>query len=180
MMWWIILAVILAVIIAIYLASTAGRLDRLHKRVDTGLLALDVQLRRRAQVAEELATSGLLDPGTCIVLGQGAENALADERDPVDRALVESDLSGVLDAVFGTREEVDALIELDGGQRFADQLSGAVHRVELSRRFYNDSVRACRAVRRQRLARWLGLAGHTALPRMCEMDDRIPAGFEAR
>lgn len=180
MMWWIILAVVAVTIIAIYLASTAGRLDRLHKRVDTGLLALDVQLRRRAQIARELATSGLLDPGTCIVMGPAAEDSLADERDPVDRAPVESDLSSVLDAAFGTREEVDALTELDGGQRSVDQLSGAVHRVELSRRFYNDSVRACRAVRRQKLARWLGLAGHTALPRMCEMDDRIPAGFEGR
>lgn len=180
MIWWIIIAVFVVALIVVYLASTAGRLDRLHKRVDTGLAALNVQLRRRAQVAEELAASGLLDPGTCIVLAQAAETALDDGRDPVDRATVESDLSSVLNASFGTREEVDALAELEGGQRFVDQLSGSVHRVELSRRFYNDAVRACRAVRRQKLARWLGLAGHTELPRMCEMDDHIPEGLQGR
>lgn len=180
MTWWIILAILILMVVVVYLASTAGRLDRLHKRVDTGLEALDVQLRRRSKVTLGIAESGLLDPGTCIVLSDAAEDALADERNPVERAPVESDLSGVLEATAGTREEVDAFAELEGGQHYVDQLSGAVHRVELSRRFYNDAVRACRAVRRQHLVRWLGLAGHTALPQMCEMDDRVPEGLQGR
>lgn len=177
---WMFIAGFAILIFVLYLASTAGRLDRLHRRVDSAQEALDVQLRRRSIVSQQLASSGLFDPGTCIVMGHAAEAAAEDDRNPIDRAPVESDLSAVLEAACGTREEVDALAELEGGQRFVDQLSGAVHRVGLSRRFYNDAVRACRAVRRQRLVRLFGLAGHTELPRMCEMDDRVPEGLQGR
>lgn len=181
MNWWIAGAIaLLLVVVIVYFASTAGRLDRLHRRVDTGSEALDVQLRRRASITLELAESGLLDPGTSIVMAEAAASASADDRDPVSRAPVESDLSGVLEAVFASREEVDALADLAGGPEFVAELSGSVHRVELSRRFYNDAVRACRAVRRQLLVRWLGLAGHTALPQMVEMADRVPDGLQGR
>ncbi len=54
--------------IGLYLSWTAGRLDRLYARIDAARAALDAQLLRRASVAQELATSGVLDPAASIVL----------------------------------------------------------------------------------------------------------------
>src|SRR5581483_10721875 len=53
---------------AVYVSWRAGRIDRLHARVDMARAALDATLLRRASVALELATSGLLDPATSLLL----------------------------------------------------------------------------------------------------------------
>ncbi|NED81786.1 hypothetical protein G3I76_17035, partial [Streptomyces sp. SID11233] len=59
-------------LIAVYLSWTAGRLDRLHARIDATRAGLDAQLLRRVSVAQELATSGLLDPAASLVLYEAA------------------------------------------------------------------------------------------------------------
>ena len=61
-----------------------------------------------------------------------------------------------------------------------DDLRSTCVRVQLSRRFHNDAVRACRQVRKQRLVRWLRLAGRTPWPVTVEMDDTPPPGLTAR
>ncbi len=68
---------ILVVLVAIglYLSWTAGRLDRLHARIDAARAALDAQLLRRASITQELATSGVLDPAASIVLYEAAHAA---------------------------------------------------------------------------------------------------------
>ena len=58
MAWpWILLIALLVVLFGLYLSMTAGRLDRLHQRIDTSALGLDALLLRRSAVALELATS---------------------------------------------------------------------------------------------------------------------------
>ncbi len=57
-----------------------------------------------------------------------------------------------------------------------DELDAACRRVQLSRRFHNDAVRACRQLRRQRMVRLFRLAGHTPWPETFEMDDSTPDG----
>jgi hypothetical protein len=64
----IILVVAAALFIGVYVSWRAGRIDRLHARVETARAALDVTLLRRSSVALELATSGLLDPATSLLL----------------------------------------------------------------------------------------------------------------
>lgn len=180
-MMWIIVGVVAALVVfGIYLASTAGRLDRLHHRVDTAYVSLNVQLLRRSSVALEVAMSGELDPAASLVLADAAIRAQENEGDPVDRAQPESDLTKAINATIGTRQEVDVLFENSEGRKLGDQLSSALHRTAIARRFYNDAVRACRAVRRQHLVRWFRLAGHTPLPQTVEMDDEVPVGFEGR
>ena len=66
---------VFAVICALYLSVTAGRLDRLHRRIDSSRASLDVQLARRQAVASELAASGLLDPSTATVIAAAAHAA---------------------------------------------------------------------------------------------------------
>jgi hypothetical protein len=64
----IILVIAAALFIGVYVSWRAGRIDRLHARVETARAALDVTLLRRSSVALELATSGLLDPATSLLL----------------------------------------------------------------------------------------------------------------
>lgn len=179
-MWVAIGVIAVLVLFGVYLASTAGRLDRLHHRVDTAYASLNAQLLRRSSIALELAMSGELDPAASLVLADAAIRAQENEGDPVDRAQPESDLTKALAATIGTRDEVDLLFSSDEGSRLGAKLSSSIHQAAIARRFYNDAVRACRAVRRQHLVRWFSLAGHTPLPQTVEMDDEVPAGFEGR
>ena len=78
--------VVALVAIGLYLSWTAGRLDRLHSRIDAARAALDAQLLRRASVTQELATSGVLDPAASIVLYEAAHAARqAEEERPGGR-----------------------------------------------------------------------------------------------
>ncbi|MFP3114156.1 hypothetical protein [Streptomyces sp. Iso 434] len=164
--------------IGVYLSWTAGRLDRLHARIDAARAALDAQLLRRASVAQELATAGVLDPAASIVLYEAAHAAR--QADEEAREVAESELSQALRAVFGDASQVDAVRQAPGGSETADELAAAVRRVPMARRFHNDAVRAARALRRHRTVRWLRLAGHAPFPLAFEMDDEPPAALADR
>ncbi|MYT28673.1 hypothetical protein [Streptomyces sp. MspMP-M5] len=172
---WIAAAIIL---IGVYLSWTAGRLDRLHARIDAARAALDAQLLRRASVAQEVGTSGVLDPAASIVLYQAAHEARQAEEE--HREVAESELSQALRAVFEDEGQLEAVREAPGGERTVVELTAAVRRVPMARRFHNDAVRAARAVRRHRLVRYLRLAGHAPFPMAFEMDDEPPAVLDDR
>lgn len=55
----------------------ASRLDRLHRKVATSRGALENQLVRRASTAAELASSGLFDPVSSVLVGEAAWAALS-------------------------------------------------------------------------------------------------------
>lgn len=171
---WVAVAV---VAIGLYLSWTAGRLDRLHARIDAARAALDAQLLRRASVAQELATSGVLDPAASIVLYQSAHAARQAEDE--HREVAESELSQALRAVFAEPAAVEAVLAAPGGEETVRELTQAVRRVPMARRFHNDAVRAARAVRKHRVVRWFRLAGHAPFPLAFEMDDEPPTAFTA-
>jgi hypothetical protein len=166
------------VAIALYLSWTAGRLDRLHTRIDATRAALDAQLVRRASVAQELATSGVLDPAASIVLYEAAHAAR--EADEEHREVAESELSQALRAVFADSHQVEAVREAPGGEKAAGELARSVRRVPMARRFHNDAVGAARALRRHRKVRWFRLAGHAPFPLAFEMDDEPPPALVER
>lgn len=173
-----IVGVALAILaIALYLSWTAGRLDRLHARIDAARAALDAQLLRRASVAQELATAGVLDPAASIVLYESAHAAR--QAEPDHREVAESELSQSLRAVFAEREAVEEVLRAPGGTAAVGELTQAVRRVPMARRFHNDAVRAARAVREHRVVRWFRLAGHAPFPLAFEMDDEPPAALTA-
>ena len=174
------IALVVVVLAGFYLSMTAGRLDHLHRRIDMSRLALDAQLLRRSSVALELASSGLLDPATSLVLAEAAHEArTATDGSDADRALAESDLTAALVAALDPDDIEEVTAAADGLPMLAE-LDAACRRVELSRRFRNDAVRACRQLRRQRMVRLFGLAGHTPWPDTWEMDDTVPAGLLER
>jgi hypothetical protein len=166
---WIALAV---AAVGLYLSWTAGRLDRLHTRVDATRAALDATLLRRASVVQELATSGVLDPAASIVLQDAAYAAR--QAEPDEREVAESELSQALRAVLAEPDAIAAVRAAPGGERAAGELAQAVRRVPMARRFHNDAVGAARALRRHRKVRWFRLAGHAPRPAAFEMDDEPP------
>lgn len=172
-----------------YLSFTAARLDRLHHRVEGARSALDAQLVRRAEVAVELVTSGLVDPASgLIVAGAAAEALSAGEEQSVDgpsrereaeRETAESDLSHALVAALEP-DTVAVARQTESGAALLERLGSAAHRVQLARRFHNQAVADAQRVRRKRVVRWARLAGRAALPQTFEMDDEPPAALGAR
>lgn len=173
--WWIGAIALGLLLFGLYLSMTAGRLDRLHVRIATAELALEAHLLRRSAISLELAGTGLLDPASSALMADAAHQArVAPESDPAARVRAESNLTWALMAVFPDDEVVEELDETQEGAELVSELAASCARVALSRRFLNDGVRACRAVRRQRLARWFRLAGHTPWPETVELDDAVP------
>ena len=91
-MWWVWVA--------------ASRLDRLHRKVAASRAVVDAQLVRRATVAAELATSGLLDPASSVLVGEAAWAALAvGGSDAAATVVLPGDLAQLL-ATDGTTNDV--------------------------------------------------------------------------
>ncbi|HSI93730.1 MAG TPA: NUDIX hydrolase [Jiangellaceae bacterium] len=174
-MKWIVLIAGLVVLLGIYLSWTAGRLDRLHARVEAARAVLDAQLLRRSGAALDIATGGLLDPASAVLLADAATRArtlAADEREQA-----ESDLTAALSAALDDTEFVARLRTVEGADAALDELAAACRRVGHARRFHNDTVRSARRLRGKVLVRWLRLAGHAPWPETVEFDDSIPAPF---
>jgi hypothetical protein len=179
--WAVVIVALLVVALAVvYLSSTAGRLDRLHRRVEVAQANLDTALTMRRDAADHVASVGLLDPASSLLIADAV--ARIDATEPADRVanyLAESDLTAVLAAVFADPAEVDEIVADPGGD-LVIRLADACHRVEMGRRFYNDAVAMTRTQRTRPLVRWFRLAGTAAMPQTVEMADAAPEGFAGR
>jgi hypothetical protein len=152
-----VVVVVALVLSGVYLSWTAGRLDRMHARVDAAWAALDAQLARRAAAARDLAH--------CLPGPAGARLATAAQASldagEADREAVENDLSRALRA---------ALPDLPPDTDLAE-LTAATSRVRLARTVHNTAVTDTLALRRRRLPRLFRLAGRRTLPSYFEIDD---------
>jgi hypothetical protein len=137
---------LVVILVAVYITWTAGRLDRIHARVDAAWAALDAQLVRRAAAARALGLAA-------------ADAAL--EATPETRQDRENELSRALQAAWPTVPPGPA----------RDELAAAASRVALARSFHSGAVTNAQALRRRRLVRALHLAGHRELPQFFEVDD---------
>ena len=169
----IIIVVAAALLAGVYISWRAGRIDRLHSRVEMARAALDVTLLRRGSVALELATSGLLDPATSLLLAAAVHGTRGGDR---PRDLAESDLTRALRAAFGQPGFQASLSGKEGAGELLAEVEAAAHQVFLARKFYNDVVAATREARRRPLARVLRLSGKAEAPEFFEMDDSLVAG----
>ena len=172
----IVIVVALALFTGVYVSWRAGRIDRLHARVEMARTALDVTLLRRSSVALELATSGLLDPATSLLLAAAVHGTRGRWRPrPAPRDLAESDLTRALRAAFSQPGFRSSLIGKEGADELLAEVEAAAHQVFLARKFYNDMVAATREARRRPLARVLRLSGKAKAPEFFEMDDSLVA-----
>lgn len=151
------LGVALVLLLAVYVSWTAGRLDRMHARVDASWAALDAQLVRRAAAARALVPH---------LPGRLADQLDAVAHDALDageqgREEVENRLSRLLRTALTTLPPDADLAELES----------AGTRVGLARSFHNAAVKDTRALRLRRMPRALRLHGHRSLPEYFEIDD---------
>jgi hypothetical protein len=171
----IVIVIAAALFIGVYVSWRAGRIDRLHARVDMARAALDATLLRRSSVALELATSGLLDPATSLLLAgavHGTRDSTGTDR---PRDLAESDLTRALRAAFSQPDFRASLSGKEGADELLAEVEAAAHQVFLARKFHNDVVAATRDARRRPLARLLRLSGRARAPEFFEMDDSLVA-----
>jgi hypothetical protein len=158
-MTWVLVGIGVAVLLGVYVSWTAGRLDRMHARVDAAWAALDAQLVRRAAAARALLP--YLPPGPeAAELETRAATALA--AGEAGRDVVENDLTKALRAAW-------PLLPDQAGPVISE-LDDASSRVGLARSFHNGAVTDTRALRRRRVPRLLRLAGHREMPGFFDMD----------
>lgn len=168
----IVIVIAVAILTGVYVSWRAGRLDRLHTRVETARASLDAALVRRSAVALELAACGLLDPATSLLLAGAAHDARA-AGEPNE--LAESDLTRALRAAFSQPDFRASLNGKEGADELLAEVEAAAHQVFLARKFYNDVVAATREARQRPLARVLRLSGRASAPEFFEMDDSLVA-----
>src|SRR5260370_35517443 len=155
-------------IVGVYVSWRAGRLDRLHARLEAARAALDAAVVRRSSVALELASSGLLDPATSLLLADAAHAARSGQD---GQELPQSNLTRALRAVFGQPGFRSSLYGRDGAEELLTELEGAAHQVFLARKFYNDAAATTRRARRRPLVRLRRRAGRPPLPGFFEIED---------
>lgn len=155
---WALLAIgVVLLLFGAYASWTAGRLDRLHHRVEIARASLETELARRSALVAELAGTGILDPASSLLLLDAAHRARTASLETREQA--ESALTRAIHAT-GTDKEP-----------WAGELSLAMRRVQLARRFHNDIVVSTRDLRQRRLVSWFRLAGHAPMPGTIELED---------
>src|SRR5580704_2423490 len=117
----IIVLVVLAVVLwTFYVSWRASRLDRLHNRVEAARTALDLALVRRSSASSELASSGLIDPATSLLLADAVRRAR--QAGLSERDLAESDLTRALRATLGEPGLREELAENEGASELVDEV----------------------------------------------------------
>jgi len=104
-----VIVIVVLAMIGVYVSWRAGRLDRMHTRLQAARAALDVTLVRRSSVALELASSGFLDPATSLLLASAAHEARGEVRSgspqpPAERPRAELALAELAPAEWGPGE----------------------------------------------------------------------------
>lgn len=162
-----------------FLSHQAGRLDRLHHRIEISTSALEGHLNRRAGIAAELVSLNFLDPATEAYLMQSAHDVLAGSDLPnEDRLGEESELTEALCDAFEDRLDVSEFRKDEAINLLLSELLAVGNRVQLAKRFQIEAVRDCLEIREQTFVKLFRLAGHAKMPKALDFDDRIPPGLE--
>lgn len=161
-----------------YLSHQAGRLDRLHHRIEVAMVGLDGHLNRRAGIAAELVSLNFLDPALEAYLMQSAHDVLAGEDLPDSMRLSdESELTEALADAFEDEEDVNEFRKDAAINLLIDELLTVCTKITLARGFHADAVRDCLNLRNQLLVKMFRLAGRAKRPVAIAFDDRIPSGL---
>ena len=153
-----ILYVALALIAFWYLSFSAGRLDRLHHRVETSWATLDSLLQRRAAIALDVARSAITDPATSLLLTASAYHARS--ADIEDRSSAESVLSGALGMMLAERESILAKSD----QALLHELEQLTDKIRVAISIHVESVTRTQLIRSKLVFRLFRLAGTAPLP----------------
>lgn len=162
---------LLVVVFVWHLSHQAGRLDRLHHRIEVAHAALDGHLARRAGVVAELGI--LLENQELVAIAHRALTISPHDLDA--RSIVENQMMACVQEVFAEQEVTNAYLANDQIAAMVEDLKTDNLRVQLSRRFHAEVVRAALNLRDQRLVRWFHLAGWAPRPTTLDFADSLPA-----
>jgi hypothetical protein len=158
-----------------YLSHQAGRLDRLHHRIEVTELALHGQLVRRGGIVAELAAVPGIDPALCVLWGQAAHEVLIfQDLYSAQRTEVEDELTNILIMTMDETEEVNEIRSNPHASALLDELLQVSERIKMSQQFHADAVRDCLEIRDQLLVKTFRLAGRAKLPVPVALDVQIP------
>ena len=171
--------VIVAIALAVwFLSYQAGRLDRLHHRIEVTELALLGQLLRRGGIVAELAGVPGIDPALAALWGQAAhESLVSPETSSFKLTEGAGELASVLLLTLSDPEEVNEIRSNRDASLLLDELLQVSERIKLSHQFHSDAVRDCLEIRSQLLVRVFRLAGRAKLPVPVDLDVQIPAAL---
>ena len=141
-----------------YLSFSAGRLDRLHHRVETSWATLDSLLQRRAAIALEVSRSAVTDPATSLLLTASAYQARS--ADIEDRSSAESVLSGALGMMLAERE----IIVAKSDQALLLELEQLTDKIKIAISIHVESVTRTQLIRSKLVFKLFRLAGTAPLP----------------
>ena len=154
----VVLVAVFALLTFWYLSFSAGRLDRLHHRVETSWATLDSLLQRRAAIALEIARSAITDPATALLLTASAYQARS--ADIEDRSSAESVLSGALGMMLAERESIVAKSD----QALLHELEQLSDKIKVAIAIHVESVTRTQLIRSKLVFRLFRLAGTAPLP----------------
>ena len=157
-MRYVVLSAVFPVLTFWYLSFSAGRLDRLHHRVETSWATLDSLLQRRAAIALEIARSAITDPATALLLTASAYQARG--ADIEDRSSAESVLSGALGMMLAERESIVA----QSDQALLHELEQLTDKIKVAISIHVESVTRTQLIREKLVFRIFRLAGKAPLP----------------
>ena len=160
----VLLIAFLILLLAWYLSFLAGRLDRLHHRVETSWEHLDALLQRRAAIALEISHSEEIDPATGMLLMAAAYQAR--EANIIERNEAETSLSETLRLL-----SKEAKNEIGG--TLLGELERVTEKIALAVTIHLEAVNSARALRSKIIFRIFRLAGHAPLPVRYSFEDDI-------
>lgn len=161
-----------------FLSHQAGRLDRLHHRIEVTELALHGQLVRRGGIVAELAAVPGIDPALSVLWGQAAHEALIlQEVSSPQRTEVEDELTNILVMTLDEVEEVNEIRCNQHASLLLDELLQVSERIKMSQQFHADAVRDCLEIREQLIVRFFRLAGRANRPVPVDLDVQIPSAL---
>lgn len=170
-----IITVVLIAFAIWFLSYQAGRLDRLHHRIEVTELALHGQLVRRGGIVAELAAVPGVDPALSVLWGQAAHEVLIlQDLYSAKRTQVEDELTNILVMTMDEAEEMDEIRSNQHASSLLDELLQVSERIKMSRQFHTDAVRDCLEIREQFLVRIFRLAGRARLPVPVDIEVQIP------
>ena len=153
--------------LAWYLSFLAGRLDRLHNRVETSWANLDGLLQRRAAIALEIAHSEIADPASSLLLT--AASYQAREATMEFRSQAESGLSGALGLLLADGQSNARAAE----KALLTELSALTDKIRIAIALHVDAVNSTHNLRSRKVIRIFRLAGTAPLPVTYEFEEDV-------
>ena len=142
-MWWIIILVVV-VLLVLYLIAAYNGLVRSRNQVDNAWSQIDVQLKRRIDLIQNLVETvkayAAHEKTTLEAVINARNAAIAAPATPAGQAAADNQITGALRQLFALGEAYPDLKAYQNFLALQEELTATEGRVAYARQFYNDSV----------------------------------------